>query len=284
MIDSHQHFWDPVRGDYEWLRPGTPLYRAYQPGDLGPLLHAARIQGSILVQSAPTAAETDYLLQLARVTPWIFGVVGWIDMVARNAPEQVAERARDPLFVGVRPMLQDLPDREWILKPEARAGIEAVQDRSLVFDALVQAHQLAAMVTLADRHSKLSIVLDHAGKPPFGDATALALWQIEIRAVAKRANVSCKLSGLFTELPVGAAADAVNRCIDLLLDLFGMDRLLWGSDWPVATTAIAYSDWLYRCRDRVAARLPAQGDAIFGDNARRIYRLTRGQDFQSSEG
>jgi L-fuconolactonase len=138
------------------------------------------------------------------------------------------------------------------------------------------------MVTLADRHSTLSIVLDHAGKPPFGDAAALALWEADMRGLAKRVNVSCKLSGLFTELPEGAAADAVDRCIDLLLDLFGMDRLLWGSDWPVATTAIEYPDWLRRCRDRVAHRLPAAGEAIFGGNARRTYRLTRGQDVLSS--
>jgi L-fuconolactonase len=282
MIDSHQHFWDPVRGDYGWLRPGTPLCRAYQPGDLGPLLRAVGIQGSILVQAAPTTAETDYLLQLARVTSWIFGVVGWIDMAARNAPEQIAERARDRLFVGVRPMLQDLPDRGWILRAEARAGIEAVQDSSLVFDALVRADQLAVVAMLADRHSTLSIVLDHAGKPPFGDAAALALWQTDIRRLAKRVNVSCKVSGLFTELPEGAATDAVDRCIDLLLDLFGPHRLLWGSDWPVATTAIEYPDWLCRCRDRVAAWLPAESDAIFGGNARRIYRLTRGQDVLSS--
>jgi L-fuconolactonase len=278
MIDSHQHFWDPARGDYTWLRPGNPLYRAYQPDHLAPLFYTAGVQGSILVQAAATAAETDYLLRLARATPWILGVVGWIDMAALDAPKQIAERAQDPLFVGVRPMLQDLPDRQWILKPEARAGIEAVQDRSLVFDALVQADQLPVIATLADRHSSLSIVLDHAGKPPFGDMTQLAQWRTEVRSLAERANVSCKLSGLFTELPKGAAADGVARCVDLLLDLFGPDRLLWGSDWPVATTAIEYSDWLDRCRNCIAARVPAHHDAIFGGNARRIYRLTRGQD------
>ena len=276
MIDSHQHFWDPARGDYGWLRPGEILYRTFQPDDLAPLLQAAGVQGSILVQAAPTVAETDYLLHLARVHPWILGVVGWIDLAALDISHRIAERARDPLFVGVRPMLQDLADRSWILKPALSAGIEALRDRALVFDALVRADQLPAIVTLADRHSKLAIVLDHAGKPPFGDVPALARWRTEMSSLAKRDNVACKLSGLVTELPDGTAIDSVGWCIDVLIDLFGPDRLLWGSDWPVATTAIDYAGWLDRCRERVAAQLPGQHDAIFGGNARRIYRLTRG--------
>jgi L-fuconolactonase len=283
MIDSHQHFWDPARGDYDWLRPGMALYRRFQPDDLAPLLKAAGMHGSILVQAAQTEAETDYLLHLARATPWILGVVGWIDLAARDAPGRIRERARDPLFVGVRPMLQDLSDRSWILKAQQSVGIEAVQERALVFDALVQTDQLPTVVTLADRYSKLSIVLDHAGKPPLGDMQALAFWQTQIRRLAARANVTCKLSGLFTELPAGSAADRVDDCIDLLVDLFGPDRLLWGSDWPVASTAIVYSAWLDRCRERVAARLPAHSDGVFGGNAQRIYRLPRGQIAATSE-
>jgi L-fuconolactonase len=179
--------------------------------------------------------------------------------------------------------LQDLSERRWIVEPGPRAGIEAVRDRGLVFDALVRADQLSAIVALADRYSTLSIVLDHAGKPPFGNRSALALWDTEMRCLAERANVACKLSGLCTELPKGGTIDDVDRCIDTLVDLFGPHRLLWGSDWPVATTAIGYSDWLDRCRDRVMAESLAYRDAIFGGNARRIYRLTRGHSIQSSE-
>jgi L-fuconolactonase len=278
MIDSHQHFWDPARGDYGWLQPGSALYRTYQPEDLAPLLTAAGIQGSILVQAAPTEAETDYLLQLARATPWVLGVVGWIDLTARDTAYRIGERARDSLFVGVRPMLQNLSDRDWILKPDASAGLEALQARTLVFDALVQADQLRTVATLADRYSRLSIVLDHAGKPPFADMSAMAFWRTDIRRLAQHANVACKLSGLMTELPSCASSDSVDHCIDELVDLFGPDRLLWGSDWPVATTATGYADWLNRCRDRVLARIPGHHEAMFGSNARRIYRLTRGQD------
>jgi L-fuconolactonase len=276
MIDSHQHFWDPARGDYGWLHPDSTLYRAYQPEDLLPLLEANGVPGSILIQAAPTARETDYLLDLARKNPWIFGVVGWIDLSARDAPQLVFERAGNRLFVGIRPMLQDMTERDWILRSELRPGIEAVQEAAIVFDALVQADQLPAIVTLADRYASLSIVLDHAGKPPLGAPSALAPWRAQMQRLAERANVSCKLSGLLTELRGVSADQAVDPCIDTLIDLFGPDRLLWGSDWPVSTAAIEYSDWLLRCRSRVEARMPDQHAAIFGGNARRLYRLDRG--------
>ena len=283
IIDAHQHFWDPARGDYGWLQPDTTLYRPFLPQDLAPLLQATGVQGSILVQAAPTAGETDYLLGLARTNTWVLGVIGWIDLAAPEAPERVAERDREPHFVGVRPMLQDLPDKAWILRPELRAGIDAMQANALVFDALVRADQLPMIMALADRHPTLSIVLDHAGKPPFRSLTALAQWQTDITALAKRSNVACKLSGLATELPSGAAADGMDGCIDALMDLFGPDRLLWGSDWPVATAAVDYASWLGRCQVRVAARFPTHADAIFGGNARRIYGLNRSQTIHSSE-
>lgn len=275
IVDAHQHFWDPTRGDYGWLRPESTLYQPFLPSDLAPLLQVAGVQGSILVQAAPTARETDYLLGLARANTWVLGVIGWIDLAAPDAPERIAARAREPRFVGVRPMLQDLPDRAWILQPELSPSIEAMQENAVVFDALVRADQLPLIIALADRHPTLPIVLDHAGKPPFGNIAALARWQVDITALAQRTNVVCKLSGLVTELPGGAAADGIDWCIDALMDLFGPDRLLWGSDWPVATTAMDYAGWLGRCQVRVAARYPTYGDAIFGGNARRVYHLNR---------
>ena len=283
MIDSHQHFWDPARGDYGWLHPGATLYRTYQPDDLAPLLKAAGIQGSILVQAAPTEAETDYLLELARATPWVLGVVGWVDLCAHDAPSRIRERGTDPLFVGVRPMLQDLADRGWILKPEATAGLETLQERGLVFDALVRADQIQTIAVLAERYPRLSIVLDHAGKPPLADPAAMAFWRTDLQRLAQRANVACKLSGLLTELPSCTPHENVDPCIDALVDLFGPDRLLWGSDWPVATTVTEYPDWLNRCRNRVLARIPSHLQAVFGGNARRIYRLARGQNVESSK-
>jgi L-fuconolactonase len=274
IVDAHQHFWDPARDDYGWLRPDSPLHRAYGSEHLAPLMRSAGVTGSILVQAAPTAEETDFLLDIARRTRWILGVVGSIDLAARDVAAQVERRADDLLFVGVRPMLQDMADRNWILRPELAAGLQALSRHHLVFDALVNADQLSAITKLAKRYPGLAIVLDHAGKPPFGDAVALGKWRIALSELAHCPNVACKLSGLTTELPAGGPAEPVENCIDMLIGLFGPDRLLWGSDWPVATLSTDYFAWFDLCRSRVAKHLPSSHAAIFGDNARCIYRLT----------
>jgi len=126
IIDAHQHFWDPARGDYGWLKPDNPIHRVFSPADLRPLLDKAGVDATILVQAAPTPEESDYMLGLARQTPWILGVVGWIDLLAPDAIAQLRTRASDPLFVGLRPMLQDLPDPDWILQPDLAPALETI--------------------------------------------------------------------------------------------------------------------------------------------------------------
>ncbi|PZO91926.1 MAG: amidohydrolase [Sphingomonas sanxanigenens] len=273
MIDAHQHFWDPARGDYGWLQPGAPLWRAYLPADLERHLAGQGVQGGITVQAAATVAETDFLLDLARESRFILGVVGWVDLSAPSAPAHIEARAQDPLFVGVRPMLQDLGDPEWILGEALGAGLEAIAAAGLVFDALIRADQIMVIETLARRHRDLVIVLDHAGKPPFGDARAMDRWRQDIASLARQDNVLCKLSGLATELPPGAPIEVIESCIEQLVGHFGGERLIWGSDWPVATTAITYGDWLAICRRRIEACAPAHCDAVFGGAARQVYRI-----------
>jgi L-fuconolactonase len=165
IVDAHQHFWDPARGDYGWLKPDNPIHRVFSPADLKPLLAQTGVDATILVQAAPTPAETDYMLGIARDTPWILGVVGWIDLLASNAANEVHRRAGDPLFLGVRPMLQDLADPDWILQPGLDPALSAIAAQGLVFDALIFSHQIAAITELAKRYPQLSIVLDHAAKP-----------------------------------------------------------------------------------------------------------------------
>ncbi len=281
IIDAHQHFWDPVRGDYGWLKPGNPIHRAFGADDLRPLLARAGVDATIIVQAAPTAAETDYILAIARATPWVLGVVGWIDLEAQNAGDEVRRRAADPLFVGVRPMLQDLADPDWILRPGLDGALMAIAAEGLVFDALILPHQIAAIDELATRHPQLSIVLDHAAKPRLGDAGAMADWARAIAVLAGRPNVACKVSGLLTEVRSGGGRDDVVRAIVLLLDLFGPSRLVWGSDWPVLTLADCfaaagdYAGWFALARGAVAARDPGAVAALMGGNAMRIYRLSR---------
>jgi L-fuconolactonase len=276
IVDAHQHFWDPERGDYGWLRPDNPIHRIYAPADLGPLLTEVGVDATILVQAAPTPAETDYMLGIARQTSTVLGVVGWIDLLAPDAADQVRTRASDPLFLGVRPMLQDLPDPKWILQPALAPALEAIADTGLVFDALILSHQIAAITELAERHPRLAIMLDHAAKPRLGDADAMLRWARDMERLAALPNIACKVSGLLTELTPDGTRDDVARAIGVLFDLFGPQRLVWGSDWPVLTLAGTYPGWFTLAQEAIAAKDEGALPAVMGANAVRLYRPRRG--------
>jgi L-fuconolactonase len=272
IIDAHQHFWDPARGDYGWLKPDNPIHRVFATADLRPLLAQTGVDATILVQAAPTPDETDYMLEIARATPWVLGVVGWVDLEAPDAADAIRRRARDPLFLGVRPMLQDITDPDWILRPALAPALDAIAAEGLVFDALILSHQIGTITELAGRHPQLSIVLDHAAKPKLGNADAMAAWARAITGLAARPNVTCKVSGLLTEVQQGGEKHDVVRAIGMLFELFGAARLLWGSDWPVLTLKGDYQDWFELAREAVAARDSSAVRAVMGGNALRIYR------------
>ena len=281
IVDAHQHFWDPARGDYGWLKPDNPIHRIFATSDLRPLLVQTGVDATILVQAAPTLAETDYMLEIARGTPWVLGVVGWVDLEAQGAVDAIRYSARDPLFLGVRPMLQDLADPNWILQSGLAPALNTIAAEGLVFDALILPHQIPAITELAERHPQLSIVLDHAAKPRLGDADAMAGWVRAMEALAARSNVSCKISGLLTEVQPGGGRDDVVRAIGTLFDLFGPQRLIWGSDWPVLTLSNCfagagdYQNWFELAREAIAAKDSSAVRAAMGGNAFRIYRPTR---------
>jgi L-fuconolactonase len=272
IVDAHQHFWDPARGDYGWLKPGNPIHRIFAPADLAPRMAEAGVNATILVQAAPTSAETDYMLSIARDTPWVLGVVGWIDLLAPDAADRVRGRAGDPLLLGVRPMLQDLPDPDWILQAALEPALEAIAVSDLVFDALILSHQIGAITELAGRHPRLAIVLDHGAKPRLGDADPMLRWARDMEKLAAMPNVACKVSGLLTELTASGTRDDVARAIGVLFDLFGAQRLIWGSDWPVLTLAGAYRDWFELAHDAIAAKQESAVPAVMGGNALRLYR------------
>jgi L-fuconolactonase len=281
IVDAHQHFWYPARGDYGWLTPDLPIHRVYGPGDLRPLMDRTGVDASILVQAAPTAAETDYLLEIARRTPWVLGVVGWIDLDAPDAAARVRARAEDPLFLGVRPMLQDIAQADWILRRELEPALVAIATERLVFDALILSHQIGVVDELARRHADLSIVLDHGAKPKLGDRMAMRQWRTGMARLAGRPNVACKLSGLLTELPAGSDPAAMRQAAETLFDLFGPSRLVWGSDWPVLTLspwkrgADDYRHWHDQAHEAIAARDAGAVAAVMGGNATRLYRPPR---------
>lgn len=276
-IDAHQHYWRIARGDYAWLTPALGvIHRDFGPEDLRPLLEANGIERTILVQAAPTEAETRFLLNLAGREPSVAGVVGWTDFDAPDAPARIASLAADPLLVGLRPMIQDIDDPDWMLSPAVDQALAAMRAQRLVLDALVKPHQLSRLVVLADRHSSLSIVLDHCGKPAVARG-ALHPWAEDVAALARRPNVSVKLSGLATEAASGWTTDNLKPYADHVIACFGADRVLWGSDWPVLTLAGDYAAWVETARRLTAHLSDAERAAIEGGTARSVYLDGRGR-------
>jgi L-fuconolactonase len=275
QIDAHQHYWDPARGDYGWLTPElAPLYRVFGPADLAPLRARAGVAQTVLVQAAPSVEETRYLLEIARGEASVAGVVGWVPLLDANAPALIAELAREPKFKGVRPMLQDLPDDDWIANPALQAAIDALIEHDLAFDALIFTRHVDALEVFAKRFGALRIVVDHGAKPPICDGNAgWHAWADGITRLARLPHLHCKLSGLATEAAAGWTETTLRPYVDHLLAAFGPARLMWGSDWPVLNLNGDYLLW-HSLASSLLAELPdAQRDAIFGANAAAFYRL-----------
>jgi L-fuconolactonase len=276
-IDAHQHFWRLARGDYGWLTPSlAPIYRDFLPADLAPLLAAVRIERTILVQAAPTLAETDFLLALAEQTPWVAGVVGWVDLADARAADRIAALAGSPLLVGLRPMVQDIADDDWLARMELAPAFEALIAHDLVFDALVLPRHLARLQVVLGRHPRLAVVVDHAAKPDIAHR-CYDRWRADLAAVAAHPTTTCKLSGLVTEAGSGWTVAALRPVADHVLQCFGPARVLWGSDWPVVTLAAGYRSWFDAAVELTAHLDAAQRAAVFGGNARRVYLTTRGR-------
>jgi L-fuconolactonase len=271
-VDSHQHFWRLDRGDYGWLTPAlAPIYRDFLPADLAPQLERAGVGATILVQAAATVAETRFMLELARENAFIAGVVGWVDFESAGAADTIAELAADPKLVGLRPMIQDIPDPDWMLDTGLAPAFEAMLDHGLVFDALVLPKHLSALLELTGRYPDLSMVLDHGAKPPIAGGDLLS-WKQGITALARETSMTCKFSGLVTEAgsaEPGVLAPAVNH----LLESFGAKRMMWGSDWPVCELVCTYEGWRTTA-DALVSRLGAsEREQIFSGTARATYGI-----------
>ena len=285
-IDAHQHCWQPARGDYSWLRADVPslapLLRDFGPADLQPLLAAHQIAQTVLVQAAPSEAETDYLLGLASAHGFIAGVVGWVDLSRADSVTTLQRWARHPKFKGVRPMLQDLPDAAWIARAPHPDAMQALLQLGLRFDALVQPWHLAPLQQFLQAWPTLPVMIDHAAKPQLATGWSGSWaddWRHGLAAVARHPQVMCKLSGLLTEAaavdcPSTTAAVAVLQPVwQALLPHFGPGRLVWGSDWPVLTLAADYARWVAVSEALIGGLPAADQTAIWAGNARRFYGL-----------
>jgi L-fuconolactonase len=284
-IDSHQHFWRPARGDYTWLRADVPalapLVRDFMPQDLMPLLKAHAVVQTVLVQAADSEAETDFMLELAAAHETIGGVVGWVDLAKPDAAASLERMARHPKFKGVRPMLQDLPDDDWIARMPHRDAVQALVQLGLRFDALVKPRHLAPLLRFLKDWPQLPVVIDHAAKPPVGahDGDVLAQWRKDIAALAALPQVCCKFSGLWGEAPpsthghVDAAVSAVRPVWEHLVECFGPARLMWGSDWPVLTLAGDYAGWIAVSQAFITQLSAGEQAQVWRGTAQRFYDL-----------
>jgi L-fuconolactonase len=274
-IDSHQHFWKTSRGDYHWMSPEVPiLHRDYYPEDLRPLLDQHKIDKTILVQAAPTISETDFLLAMGERTDFVAGVVGWMDMEKDDFADQLSLYCAKPKFTGLRPMLQDIPDDDYILRPRAVESLKIVAERGLPFDFLTYVRQLPSVIKVLEQVPDLRAVVDHISKPEI-KVKRMEPWRSLIREVAQHRNVYCKLSGMITEADHRSwTADQLRPYVEHVIECFGLERVMFGSDWPVCLQAGSYTQVIEALYGILKPVLNGTSEAaVFGLNAARFYGI-----------
>ena len=239
-LDSHQHFWSYDEKQYPWIPKGSLLHREWLPDDWAKAASKTGMDGSIAVQARQTLEESRWLLNLADHFPFIKGVVGWVDLRSERVNEQLAEFSRHPKFVGVRHVVQEEADDQFMVRPEFLRGIARLKEFKLAYDILIYPKQLPAAIELAKRFPEQSFVLDHIAKPFIKDGT-ISPWREQICELAQAQNVLCKVSGIVTEASHGQWQNAdFKPYLDVVFEAFGEDRLMFGSDWPVCLLAGSY--------------------------------------------
>ncbi|HZY61972.1 MAG TPA: amidohydrolase family protein [Edaphobacter sp.] len=274
-IDSHQHYWKVDRGDYHWMSPAAGvLYRDYLPADLRPLLRQHGIDKTVVVQAAQTVAETDFLLKLAAEDDSIAGVVGWLDLEAEDFTELFERYRQHAKFVGMRPMLQDIAEDDWIMKPQVLKSLQLIAEADFPFDLLVHSRHLPYMLRALGAVPRLRAVVDHIAKPEIRTGT-LEPWKSLMAEVARNANVYCKLSGMITEADHKHwSVDDLRPYVEHVMQCFGVDRVMFGSDWPVCLLAGSYGQVVSALREILAPVMNEDTERkIFGENAGRFYGI-----------
>ncbi len=278
IVDSHQHFWNPEQVYYAWLLPAYgPIYRTFEPAELEPQLAATGVDRTVLVQSADNFEDTEAMLAQAAEHEWIGAVVGWVPLYAhRLAERKLDELEANPWFKGVRHLNHEEADPDWLVRPEVIDGLKILEERALTFDVIaVHPLHLKHVPALADACPDLKMVIDHLAKPPIASGE-YDVWKTEMTAAAEHPNVYAKISGLNTaaDPETWTGADLVES-IGHSLEVFGAERLLFGSDWPVAILAGDYAkvwDETNLALDELGVG-DAERDAILGGTAAAFYRI-----------
>jgi len=272
-IDSHQHFWKYNSEDYPWITDAhAVIKRDFLPEHLSPLLKAANLNGCVAVQAMQQLSETDFLLKLAENSPSIVGVVGWVPFCDVNVEEHIMRYAENSKTVGFRHIIQDEADDQFMLRSDFNNGIRLLSRYALCYDLLIFERHLPQSIAFVDKHPELSIIVDHIGKPRIRKNDFDHSWAKHIRLLAERDHVCCKLSGLVTEVRDAEwDSELLQPYFDTVLDAFGANRVLFGSDWPVCLLRSHYEQWLQVVTSMIAPLTAAEQAAIMGENAARIY-------------
>ncbi len=274
-IDTHQHFWAVNDTDYPWMTDELDaIRRDFLPPDLKPLLDASGFDGCVAVQARQMIKETEWLLGLAEEHDWIRGVVGWAPL-SDHAGEPFLEKfSAHQKLVGVRHVVHDEPDDDFILRPEFNEGVRRCKDHGLAYDILIFWKHLPQTIQFADRHPDQVLVVDHIAKPRIRKGAFDDEWAAGIRELAQRPHVSCKLSGMVTEVRDAEwNTDLLRPYFETVLEAFGPERLMFGSDWPVCLLRSDHPSWTRIATDLVAPLSPDEQAAFWGGNATRIYGL-----------
>ncbi|WP_241158370.1 amidohydrolase family protein [Cohnella candidum] len=274
-VDAHQHFWNLDRVRYPWLVPEYgPIYRTFEAPELEPLLKSAGIDQTVLVQAMDSSEDTEYMLEVASTFDWIGGVVGWVPLDRPDEAERLLTRyaAEFPKFKGVRHLIHEEKDPDWVIRPDVLEGLNVLADFGLTFDVVaVFPNHLKHIPVLAERVPKLNMVIDHLAKPPMRER-GWEPWASQLAEAAACPRVFAKLSGLNTASNHGVAEEW-QPYVDHALAVFGAERLMFGSDWPVANLNGDYASVWRETLNVLSARTPKEVEAILGGTAQRFYRL-----------
>jgi L-fuconolactonase len=274
IIDAHHHFWRYDPQQYAWIDDAkSVLRRDFLPEHLAAEIAAAGVDGVVSVQARQTIEETDCLLDFADRNEFICGTVGWIPLISPRVADDLAMFSRHKKLKAVRHVLQDEPDDDYMLRADFNDGIGSLARFGLAYDILIFERQLPQAIRLVDRHPSQLFVLDHVAKPRIGEGL-LSPWRENIRELARRQNVYCKISGMVTEADWRRwTPKQLRPYYDVVLEVFGPRRLMFGSDWPVCLLACEYRRWKDIVSDYIAALSPAEQQRILGETAIEAYRL-----------
>jgi L-fuconolactonase len=275
-IDSHHHLWRYNERDYVWMSDGMSILRRdFLLPEFAEALRQSGIQGVVTIQARQMIEETRWLLSLAQTSAIIRGVVGWVPLAHPSVREQLEKFAQNPRLKGVRHVLHDEPDDDYMLRDDFNRGVGLLEEYGLVYDILIFERHLPQAIRLVDRHPNQVFIVDHIAKPRIG-AHLLSPWREKLRELARRENVYCKVSGMVTEADwKDWTLEDLAPYFDVVLSTFGPKRIMFGSDWPVLNLAASYPRWVEMVQRAFAALSEWEQSRIWGETAAEAYRLVR---------